>query len=96
MLDNFESSLERLRKIPVHPALYPPVTTEEELASQREKGMTLLDTLPVEKERAWVHKCTRAHETVWRSLSLLSYMLQVEENMKQLQIIYDKVHLYRN
>jgi hypothetical protein len=68
-LDNFETSLERLKKIPVHPSLYPPVTTEEEFVAQKERGMTLLDTLPVEKEYAWVHKCTRAHEKV--ALTLL-------------------------
>ena len=64
LLDNFESTLERMKKIPIHSSLYPVPATKEDAAFQKEKGFTLLDTLPVEKELAWVNKCTRAHQQV--------------------------------
>lgn len=62
--------------MPLHPSLL------QRMSSLGESGtfMTLLDTVPVDQEHAWVDKCRQAHQ-------------KVEENLVQLQMVYEKVLL---
>lgn len=56
LLQRFESLMSSLSGIPLHPAL---------ITAARASGRvmeTLLDTVPVEKERAWAAQCQTSHE----------------------------------
>ena len=56
LLQRFETVLSNLQNIPLHPAL---------VAKARSSGRvmeTLLDTVPVEPERAWAAQCRTSHE----------------------------------
>eukprot|EP00602_Paraphysomonas_sp_CaronLab_P004969 CAMPEP_0185028656 /NCGR_PEP_ID=MMETSP1103-20130426/14526_1 /TAXON_ID=36769 /ORGANISM="Paraphysomonas bandaiensis, Strain Caron Lab Isolate" /LENGTH=783 /DNA_ID=CAMNT_0027563141 /DNA_START=343 /DNA_END=2694 /DNA_ORIENTATION=+ len=73
LLDNFEHNMSRLSRIPLHPSLQ-----GSTLVGGDVECTTLLDTVPVEKEHAWVDKCRQAHQ-------------KVEENMVQLQLVFERV-----
>lgn len=63
LLQRFETTLSGLASVPLHPAL---------VSIARGSGRimeSLLDTVPVERERAWAHQCQTSHE---RLLSLFS------------------------
>jgi len=56
LLQKFEANITNLAQIPLHPAL---------VSSARASGriiQTLLDTVPVEKERAWAQQCYTSHQ----------------------------------
>jgi len=58
LLHDFEGLLSRLADIPLHPAI---------VANARANGRimeTLLDTVPVERERAWANQCLTSHQRI--------------------------------
>mmetsp|Transcript_20768 Transcript_20768/g.30739 ORF Transcript_20768/g.30739 Transcript_20768/m.30739 type:complete len:792 (+) Transcript_20768:85-2460(+) len=72
LLQRFESMMSTLIGIPLHPAL---VTAARASGRVME---TLLDTVPVEKERAWAAQCQTSHER------LLSMFSELENGFTQL------------
>ena len=65
LLQRFDSILSQLGTIPLHPAL---------TATARASGrvmQTLLDTVPVDKERAWAEQCQMSHQRLVDSFSAL-------------------------
>jgi hypothetical protein len=84
LLQKFESILSHLGTIPLHPALV-------QIARSSGRIMeTLLDTVPVERERAWAQQCQTSHQrllTLFGELesafSLLGTPLSREEETRQ-------------
>lgn len=56
VLDNFDNMLNSLAAIPLHPALVAIARASGQVGVQ-----TLLDTVPVEREKAWAHQCRTSH-----------------------------------
>lgn len=70
LLQRFESILAHLGSIPLHAAL---------VASARAAGrvlQSLLDTVPVEKERAWAQQCEMSHQRLMTSFGELEAAFQ--------------------
>mmetsp|Transcript_297 Transcript_297/g.561 ORF Transcript_297/g.561 Transcript_297/m.561 type:complete len:884 (+) Transcript_297:114-2765(+) len=85
LLDTFEDYFQQLGEITLHPALQTLLSNYSNLSESGESGnsksnslVTLRDTIPIDKELAWRDKCLASH-------------VKVEENMTQLQIIFDKI-----
>lgn len=72
LLQRFESLMSSLSGIPLHPAL---VTAARASGRVME---TLLDTVPVEKERAWATQCQTSHER------LITMFSELENGFSQL------------
>lgn len=72
LLQRFESILSGLANIPLHPSLV-------SIARSAGRSMeTLLDTVPVERERAWATQCLNSHQR------LLSLFGELERTFNQL------------
>jgi hypothetical protein len=88
LLDSFDDNFQQLGAITLHPSLQALLTNGSMLSDSggSDSGdkplslITLRDTIPVDKEFAWREKCKQSHQ-------------KVEENMAQLQIIFDKIAL---
>ena len=85
LLDTFDDYFQQLGDITLHPALQTLLSNYSNLSESGDSGstkshslVTLRDTIPIEKEFAWRDKCQASHT-------------KVEENMTQLQLIFDKI-----
>ena len=56
ILDNFDALLSSLAAVPLHPALVAIARASGQVGVQ-----TLLDTVPVERERTWANQCRNSH-----------------------------------
>lgn len=85
ILDTFEEELLKLASLPLHPSLVDafinndsPTSSLSGLNLDPNKGNTLLDCLPIDREREWYIQCQNCY-------------LKVEENLSQLKIIFDGI-----
>ncbi len=67
LLQRFESILSSLDGIPLHPALV------SVARSQGRVMETLLDTVPVERERAWANQCQTSHQRLMAMFGELNW-----------------------
>lgn len=83
LLESFDTTFQQLGDITLHPSLQSLLSNslaggDEPTNSKSQHIVTLRDTIPIEKEIAWREKCRQSHQ-------------KVEENMSQLQAIFDKI-----
>jgi hypothetical protein len=78
LLDNFDTLLNSLAAIPLHPAL---VTIAR--ASGQGGVHTLLDTVPVERERVWANQCRHSHSRLVNLFNELDHSFAQLNNTRE-------------
>jgi len=80
ILDTFEDDLAELDKYKLHPSLVQAFISNRSLSSSSSRLSinSLLDCIPIEKEKEWFKQCQNSH-------------LKVEESLSQLKSIFDRV-----
>jgi len=80
LLDFFDQNLSRLGRVPLHPTLRN--STDASWMCN-----TLLDTVPMDKERAWVDKCRHAHRKIHENLAhLQKIFVAIAEDLKDVDV----------
>lgn len=85
LLNGFEDKMMNLSKIPIHPSLRVAMENAKIAKSADQNASrlqiqfeTLIDTIPLDKERLWRDNCAQAHQ-------------KVEDNMAQLRHVFEQV-----